>query len=177
MKRLETRKERQASKLDVATVYPFEVCTINFQIEDNVAFVVRSAACFGCSTVNVIGSVPDHKTLMAKSGTADHLVRINRFQNINQFLGYIRNNDIELISAELDSEAVSIHDYEFPINKRFCIVLGHEVAGVPVEILMNSKKVYIPMPGKGFCLNTSQAGTIFLHEAAKAYAKQKEINA
>ena len=169
MKRELTRRERQESKMATSHSYPFEVCTINFQIEDNVAFVVRSAACFGCSAVNVIGSLPEPKVLMAKSGTSQDLLKINRFQNVNGFLKYIKENDITLISAELDDESTSIYEYDFPIHKRFCIVLGHEVAGVPIEILMNSEKVYIPMAGRAWCLNTSQAGTVFMYEAAKAY--------
>lgn len=168
--RTETRRERSLKKID-AKVFPFEVCTINFQIEENVAFTIRSAACFGASTVNVIGTVPDHKFLVQRGGTCQDYVKINKFANVHKFLEYIEKNDILLISAELDDEAISIHDFEFPTDQRICIVLGHEVMGVPEEILLNSVKVYIPMPGKGFCLNTSQTGTVFLHELAKAYAK------
>lgn len=169
MKRDQTRRQRSEAKID-AKVYPFEVCSINFQIEENVAFLIRSAACFGASTVNVIGHVPDHKYLVERSGTCQDYVKINKFANVMEFLDYVRMNDIMLISAEMDDESISIHDFKFPTNKRFCIVAGHEVSGVPVEILMNSTKIYIPMPGKGFNLNTSQTANIFLHEAAKAYA-------
>lgn len=170
LKRAETRRERSAKKND-AKVYPFEVCTINFQIEENVAFVIRAAACFGASTVNVIGQVPDHKFLVQRGGTCQDYVVINQFSNVHAFLDYAKKNDILLISAELDDEAISLHEFEIPLNTRICFVVGHEVAGVPVEVLMNSVKVYIPMPGKGFCLNTSQTANILLHEAAKAYAK------
>lgn len=170
IKRAETRRERSQKKTD-AKVFPFEVCTINFQIEENVAFTLRSAACFGASTVNVIGTVPDHKFLVQRGGTCQDYVNINQFRNIHDFLEYVRGNNIVLVAAELDDEAISIHDFEFPTDQRVCVVLGHEIMGVPPEILMNSIKVYIPMPGKGFCLNTSQTGTVFLHEMAKAYAK------
>lgn len=167
--RTETRRERQRNKASNALSLPYEIATINFQIDDNVAFVIRSAACFGCSTVNVIGSLPDHKTLMAKSGSTQDLVKINQFSNVHHFLEYIKDNNISLISAELDDESSSIYDFEFPKTERFCIVLGHEISGVPVEILRMSKKVYIPMKGRAFCLNTSQAGTVFMHEASKCF--------
>jgi tRNA(Leu) C34 or U34 (ribose-2'-O)-methylase TrmL len=48
-------------------------------------------------------------------------------------------------------------------------VVGNESTGVPIEILLNSEKIYIPMPGVGFCLNTSQAANIVLYEAVKQY--------
>ena len=165
--RTETRKERSSKKQ--AKTFPFEVCTINFQVEENVAFVIRAAACFGASAVNIIGTIPERKELVRRSGTNQDYVTINQFSNPNKFLKYVRDNDISLVCAELDDDAASIHDFIFPKDKRFCIVVGHEITGIPVEILMNSQKVFIPMPGKGFNLNTSQTANIFLHEAAKLY--------
>lgn len=170
MQRTETRRERSLTKID-AKVFPFEVCTINFQVEENVAFILRSAACFGASAVNVIGTIPEHKFLVQRGGTCQDYVQMRQFSNVHDFLMFAKAENIQLIAAELDDEAVSIHEFEFPVDQRVCIVLGHETMGVPPEILMNSLKVFIPMPGKGFCLNTSQTGNIFLHEAAKAYAR------
>ena len=169
--RLETRRQRYENKKKIAKTYPVEVCTINFQVEENLGFVIRSAACFGVSTVNVIGSIPAHKYLAGKSATTHELVNINQFSNPHQFLNYAKENNIRLISAELDDEAVNIHDYKFAPGERICIIVGHETSGIPVEILNASDKVYIPMPGSGFCLNTSQACNIFLYEAAKSYAR------
>ena len=76
-----------------------------------------------------------------------------------------------IISAELDNEAKNIHSYDFvdAIERygHICIVVGNETSGIPIEILNNSEKVYIPMPGIGFCLNTSQAANIIIYEAVK----------
>jgi len=167
--RTKTRKERYEEKGKNAKIFPFEVCTVNFAVDDNVGFIVRAAACFGASQVNVIGSMPSHSVLAGRSGTTQELVHIKQFANVHQFLEYIRLNEIHLISAELDNEAISIHEYLFPINKQICVVIGHETSGIPTEILMNSDKVFIPMPGRGFCLNTSQTGNIFLYEMSKRY--------
>ena len=60
-----------------------------------------------------------------------------------------------------------MHSFDF--SRHVCLVLGHEEHGVPIEILNNSDKIYIPMPGVGFCLNTSQAGNIILYETIKRY--------
>ena len=165
--RTETRKERYQKKFDTANQYPIELCTINFQVEENVAFVIRSAAAFGASTVNIIGTIPERKELMRRSGTTQDLVKLNQFPNVNKFLSYIKENNIHLISAEMCEEAISIHDYDFPKDKRICIVLGHETLGINTEILMNSDVVYIPMYGKAHNLNTSQCGTVFLYEITK----------
>ena len=113
-KRSETRRQRSLKKNDVKTI-PVELCLINFMVEENIAFCLRSAACFGCETINVIGSIPDHKKLVARSGTTQDYVKLNKFSNPQQFLEYIRKNNILLISAELDEEAISIHDFIFLI--------------------------------------------------------------
>lgn len=171
--RTETRRERYNSKLNNAVKYPFEVCTINFQCEENVAFVLRSAACFGANAVNVIGSVPAHKELVARSGTLQDYVQINQFSNPHEFLEHCRDNNIKIISADLDKDAVSIHEYNFVNDfknyNKICIVVGHETLGIPIEISKNASKVFIPMPGIGYCLNTSQTANIFLYELSKQF--------
>ena len=47
--RNETRRERYNNKKNASSKLPIEVCTVNFKEEVNVAFVLRSAACFGAS--------------------------------------------------------------------------------------------------------------------------------
>jgi tRNA(Leu) C34 or U34 (ribose-2'-O)-methylase TrmL len=51
-------------------------------------------------------------------------------------------------------------------------VVGNETTGVPTQILVNSKIIYIEMPGVGYCLNTAQTANIMLYEAVKQYKKQ-----
>ncbi len=172
--RNETRRTRYNNKSNNAVKYPIEICTINFQCEENVAFVLRSAACFGASTVNVIGSVPTHKELVARSGTLQDYIHINQFSNPTDFVKYCKDNKIKIISADLDDEAVSIHNYDFITDlkqySKICVVVGHETLGIPVEISKNASKVFIPMPGIGFCLNTSQTANIFMYELAKQFS-------
>jgi tRNA G18 (ribose-2'-O)-methylase SpoU len=169
--RNETRRERYNNKKNVSNKLPIEVCTVNFKEEVNVAFVLRSAACFGASAVNVIGSVPKRKTLATRSGTLQDYVPINQFSNPHEFIEYCKRNNIKIISAELDSEAISIHQYNFKTDlesyKKICVVVGHEQIGIPSDILKISSKVFIDMPGIGFCLNTSQAANVFLYEVSK----------
>ena len=75
---------------------------------------------------------------------------------------YARSKKIKLISAEICEDAIPIDTYKFNYISDVCLVVGNESTGVPIEILLNSDKIYIPMPGVGFCLNTSQAANIVL---------------
>lgn len=61
--RNETRRERYCKKLDNAKTFPISIATVNFMFDENLGFVVRSAACFGASAVHIIGST-DRKSVV-----------------------------------------------------------------------------------------------------------------
>ncbi len=167
--RQETRRERYDKKLKSAKTYPISLCAINFRVDDNLGYLVRSAACFGAGTVHVIGHVPSRGVLNPLSGSLYDYVKIKKYSTPSGFLGYARKEEIKLVSAELVDAAVPISSYDFAFDSRICLVVGQEECGVPVEILKNSDKVYIPLPGVGYCLNTSQAANIMLYEATRQY--------
>jgi tRNA G18 (ribose-2'-O)-methylase SpoU len=148
------------------------VC-INFMHEENVAFVVRSAACFGAKEVCVIGSIPEKSLLKARSGSTNGLLPIKAFSSPRDFIEYAASQDAIIISAELCEGSVSVYDYVFPKDKMIYLMCGHEEAGVPNDIIINSHAViHIPMPGQAFCLNTSQCATTLLFE----YVRQCSTN-
>jgi tRNA G18 (ribose-2'-O)-methylase SpoU len=76
-----------------------------------------------------------------------------------------------VITIELTDNAMNIYDIDIPnlVNehKHICFVVGNETTGVPSEILHTTESVFIPMPGAGACLNTSQAANIMIYEAVK----------
>lgn len=170
-----TRKERYEEKKINAKTYPISIATINFMHDGNLGYLIRSAACFGAECIHVIGSIPDRKVLNPSSGTLCDYVEIKQYNTPVAFLEYARANNYNLISAEINDEALPINRYNFDFTKHTCIILGHEESGIPSELIRNSDSVSIPMPGIGFCLNTSQAGNILLYEAVKRYEAQTEF--
>lgn len=170
--RTETRRERYNNKQKLSVRFPVEVACINFRHEPNIGYVVRAAACFGASKVNLIGSAPEPKYLREISGTTSDFIDISTFSTPHDFLEYARKNDIHIVSAEITQEAKNIYDYTFPKNKKVCIVVGNEQTGITADILKHSEVVEIPMPGVGYCLNTSQACNIMLFE----YSKQMSVS-
>tara|TARA_R110000824_G_scaffold32156_6_gene104015 strand:+ start:438 stop:1001 length:564 start_codon:yes stop_codon:yes gene_type:complete len=170
-----TRKQRYNEKKPNAKTYPISIATINFMHDGNLGYLIRSAACFGAECVHVIGSVPPKGVLNPPSGTLCDYVDIKQYGTPGTFLEYARQNDYQLIAAEINDEASPINGYRFDFSRHICIVLGHEKSGVPTELIRNSDTVFIPMPGIGFCLNTSQAGNIILYEAVKQYESQNKF--
>lgn len=166
----QTRQQRYQEKKKTAINIPLSICTVNFMCDDNIAFVIRTAACFGVKDLYIIGSMPPRNIIHSKSGSMTDLVSIRTFKNPNHFLDYARKNEMNIISAELDDEAHSLYSYEFNFSRNNVLVLGHEETGIPTELLAASNsKVFIPMPGAGFCLNTSQTGTSIVTEFSRQY--------
>jgi tRNA G18 (ribose-2'-O)-methylase SpoU len=169
LKREKTRRQRYDAKKKTAKTFPIGVATVNFKHDGNIGYLIRSAACFGADAVHVIGSLPKRKVLNPLSGSLLDYVEVNEYSDPAAFVKYAEQNNIQLISAELCEESESIETYDFDFSQPICIVVGHEEAGIPIEVLNNSDKVYIPMPGVGYCLNTSQAANILLYEATTQY--------
>jgi|TARA_R110000824_G_scaffold339346_1_gene525835 tRNA G18 (ribose-2'-O)-methylase SpoU len=168
-KREVSRRQRYNKKREHAKTYPISLCAINFMCDGNLGYLLRSAACFGAECVHVIGNLPNRKDINPQSGSLYDYVKIKKYNTPKDFLDYTKNNNIQIISAEIDESAESLTSYSFNFGCRLALVVGNEQSGVPVEILKASEKVYIPMPGIGFCLNTAQSANILLYEAVRQY--------
>ena len=173
--REETRRQRYDKKLKTAKKFPISLCTINFRIDDNLGYLVRSAACFGAERIYVVGHVPRRTRLKASSGSLIDYVEIIPFATPRDFLAYAKSKKIQIISAELVEGARPLSSYAFGFNSNICLVVGNEQSGIPSEIIQNSDVIYIEMPGVGYCLNTSQAANILLYEVTKQYCNGKRI--
>ena len=167
--RVETRRQRYDEKLKIAKKYPISLCAINFRVDDNLGYLVRSAACFGAERLYVIGHVPERSRIKASSGSLTDYVEIIQFSRPSEFLTQMELEGIKVISAELVEGARPLSSYTFDFSRPVCLVVGNEQAGVPTEILMQSEVLYIPMTGVGYCLNTAQAANILLYEAVKQF--------
>ena len=166
-----TRRERYDDKKRNARTYPISLCCVNFMCDGNLGYLIRSAACFGADCIHVIGSVPGRSELNSLSGSLFDYVEINKHSSPSQFVDWSKDKGVMLISAEISEDSRPITSYSFDFSSPVCLVVGQEEYGVPLEILMNSDVIHIPMPGVGFCLNTSQTANIILYEAVNQFER------
>jgi tRNA G18 (ribose-2'-O)-methylase SpoU len=167
MVRDKTRRQRYAEKQAVAERFPVSLVTVEFHCDLNLGMVLRAAACFGAAAVHVIGSITPHAELKRVSGSTEELTSIIQHRDPAAFLGWRHENDptSELVVSELREGAQSVHDFRFAADRHTFIAVGNETAGVPEELVFRADTlVYIPMPGPGFCLNTSQTANVLLFE-------------
>ena len=168
-KRSITRKERYKNKKNTARTFPISLGCVNFMHDGNLGYLIRAAACFGADNIHVIGSVPSRKRLNSLSGSLYDYVNITQHASPRDFVRHAKEQDIKIVAAEICESSQSIHTYQFNFDRNICLVVGHEECGVPIEILKNSDVIRIPMPGVGYCLNTSQVANILLYESIKQY--------
>lgn len=129
---------------------------------------MRALACFGGDTIHIIGKIPPENELKRLSGGHSALVRIIQHKNPENFIAWARANGSYIIVAELAEGSENIHVADIPMDSPVIFVVGNEMEGIPVPITLNADlSVYIPMIGRGFCLNTSQTANILLYEYAK----------
>lgn len=168
--REETRRQRYIQKTSKAKVLPFYLAAVNFGLDENLALLIRSAACFGASGIFVIGGVPSPSFLRGRSGTTFDFMNIKSFSNPSQFLAHCREEGLKVVSAEICEGSASLYHYSFDFSSPNVIVVGNETVGVPGEIILHSDNVHIEMPGVGAFLNTSQAATVFANEFARQFS-------
>ena len=176
MRRAETRRQRYDNKLKTAKKYPISLCAINFRIDDNLGYLIRSAACFGAERLYVVGHVPERSCIKASSGSLIDYVEIIPFATPRDFVDHAKSEGIQIVSAELVEGARRLSTYAFNFDRHVCLVVGNEESGVPAEIISNSDVIYIDMPGVGYCLNTSQAANILIYESVKQYRRHEQID-
>jgi 23S rRNA (guanosine2251-2'-O)-methyltransferase len=74
----------------------------------------------------------------------------------------LKDDGWTLVALEITESAVDLNDFE-PTGK-ICLIVGHELTGVPEEILsLCNQTVKIPMLGKKESLNVAVAAGIALH--------------
>ena len=167
--RQNTRRERYNSKQKDAINIPAAVAAISFDFDENIAFLLRSAACFGISDLFIIGKPPDRSYLNSRSGSLYDYVSIKSFSNTLEFTRFAKENGYKIVAIELCDDAQNLYEYNFSFEEKSILLLGHETTGVPGDIVLRNDTVYIPMPGVGYCLNVSQAGTVVMNEYYRQY--------
>ena len=170
--RKKTRRQRYKEKVKSAQFRPISIGCVNFMHDGNLAFLIRSAACFGIRAIHVIGSIPSRADLRRLSGSTCDFINLVQHKSPNAFNRWTEENNVRVVAAELSDKSRKLRNYRFNFDQELCIFTGHETAGVPVDVTQIADCVEIDMPGPGFCLNTAQAANIVLYEASKQFLER-----
>jgi tRNA G18 (ribose-2'-O)-methylase SpoU len=104
-----TRNERYNEKAKSAKTFPISLTTINFRCDENLGYLIRSAACFGAESVNVIGSVPPRSILNPLSGSL-HDYDLDTFSfNFEKKISIIVGNETSGVPIELLANSIPVY--------------------------------------------------------------------
>ncbi len=134
----------------------------------NAGAMIRTADAAGCSGIVLLKDNVDlfsDKTVRATMGSLFHLPVIQKV-NMADLQAFLKENDIRLLAAALDSSAQPHFQADFCTD--IAIVFGNEGNGISAEMLQAAdNKVYIPMFGQAESLNVATAAAIVLYEAIR----------
>lgn len=129
----------------------------------NLGAILRAAECFGVDAVlwskNRGTDITPVVTKVSVGAT--ELVMQIKVSNLADAVRKCKEEGYIIITAELQADAQSIQDLEFP--DRTVLILGSEGEGIqPLLSKLADRRVMIPMFGKIDSLNVSQATAVFL---------------
>lgn len=130
----------------------------------NVGSFFRTADAFAVEKIILTGytGVPPRREISKTALGADEWVTWEYEKDPLAAMEKVRKNGYRIVALEQTHKATDIATYISP--EKICLILGHEVTGVPAELLdLSDDHVHIPMNGKKESLNVSVAAGIALH--------------
>lgn len=133
----------------------------------NVGSFFRTCDAFAVEKLYLTGYTghPPRKEITKTAIGAEEFVEWEHATDPLSILQTLLDDGWDLIALELTSSSVTIK--KFKPSKKTCLIVGHELTGVPEEILsLCSKVIEIPMLGQKESLNVAVAAGIALHYIA-----------
>jgi len=131
----------------------------------NIGAFFRSADAFRVGHIHLTGytAAPPRIEITKTALGAEKTVSWSQENNPEDVIKNRKNDGYTIVSLELGEGSTPLMD--FRPEKPVCIILGHEILGVPQELLaLSDETVHIPMLGTKNSLNVSvAAGIAFYH--------------
>jgi tRNA (guanosine-2'-O-)-methyltransferase len=103
---------------------------------------------------------------LAVPSTSHYREALARGDTLPRWLSDERQRGSRILAVELAEDATRLADLP-PARRRTVVLLGHENAGVPLDVWdLIDEVVEIPMVGQGASLNVAVAGSLVLYRLA-----------
>ena len=130
----------------------------------NVGSLFRTADSFGIEKIYLTGytAAPPRREISKTALGAEEFVLWEKAEDPKKVIAKLKKQGFTIVALEQARGAVDLKKFEPPV--KVCLIVGHEVLGVPKEILqLCDAVVHIPMHGKKESLNVAVAAGITLH--------------
>ena len=134
----------------------------------NIGSFFRTADAFGVSHIHLTGytAAPPRYEIKKTALGAEEWIPWSKDVDPMVVIKDRRKEGYEIVALEITSGSIPLSEYH--PKKPVCLIVGHEVLGVPPELLKAADHtVHIPMTGKKESLNVSVAIGIALYQLTK----------
>ena len=155
-------------------INPFAVAVYNISKEFNIGSLLRTVHCAKGKEFFLIGD-KNYNTYAAVS--SDKWTKVNYFENLDNFLSFVKNSDYNLVLVEQSENSTSLFDFDYPANPLF--FLGAEKGGLPGVLKENSGFPILEIPQYGLVhsLNLSCSGSIVVYHYLYKMYKENMVEA
>ena len=166
MNRLTPEAFKAADKLPLVAVLD------NVRSQHNVGAVFRTADAMRLEQVVLCGicCCPPNQEIHKTALGAEESVSWQYFKDTTDAVRLLRQQGYVVLAIEQAADSTMLHDLHIEPDKRYAVVLGHEVWGVSQQVIdIADDCVEIPQFGTKHSLNVSVTAGIVIYEIAKKY--------
>jgi 23S rRNA (guanosine2251-2'-O)-methyltransferase len=141
----------------------------NIRSVANVGSIFRTADCLGVSKIILVGTTPTpldrfgrkRKDFIKVSLGAEEFVKWEHVQEMLPVIEKIKQEKFSILALEQDKNSKDLKKFNAP--KKFALIVGNEVDGIPRRLLGQCDEILeIPMMGKKESMNVSVSAGIAL---------------
>jgi len=154
------------------TKYPICILAHDIDLPGNVGSLFRIADALGVEKIYLSGTtpVPPGDKIKRTSRSADKYVPFSCEEKPLECIQQLKSAGYTIISLEITSSSMDIHDLSLSGNEKTCLILGSESAGICQGLLdVSDKTIHIPMQGKNSSMNVVTACSIAVFEITRKY--------
>ncbi len=132
----------------------------------NLSAMLRSCDAVGIGQVHAVNPTGGVPTYNETSASAEKWVSVVVHADLQEALGNLRAQNMQILAAHLSTEAIDYRDVDY--TKPTCILMGNEKHGVSDQAAQAADQhIIIPMLGMVQSLNVSVAMAVILFEAQR----------
>lgn len=171
LNRIDIQEFKQAEKIGLTVVLD------NVRSLNNIGSVFRTSDAFRVNEIILCGitATPPHVEIHKTALGAEDSMMWRYFEDTLSAVNELKTNGYTVFSIEQTENSTSLTDMSLDNDKKYAIVLGHEVHGVQQAVIDASHGcIEIPQHGTKHSLNISVAAGIVIWDFYKKLRQRKE---
>ncbi len=153
----------------IKRLFPVTLVSENVTNAPNIGSLFRMADAFGIEKLILCGEnmALGRKTVKTSRAT-EKVVNYEIQDSAAEVVESLKNKGYQIISLEITSTSLPIHNFKFFKNQPIALIIGDENFGISEAILnVSNHIIHIDMYGQNSSMNVVQATNIALYEITK----------